>query len=174
MCFVAVPPVLKQFPYPLLKFDATLKQIQDYEAKNDYKLIQETEVNGNKVYTFNKKREVKEYSEMFAHRYIMKDGKLLQVTVIISPYAYVMPQILGGGFLVSDAFVAMMKNDGYTKENKNEVVDGKKISYSVYTNAASGNKFTLEAWRINLNGHKKVGAAGINFVPADGPDKLPL
>lgn len=170
MCFTYVAPVLKAIPYPMLKWDASQDEIKKYEKEQGYELISNnTDKYNHKVITFNKKEEKKEFTEMFAHRYIFDGDKLIKVSLIIAPPGYVMT-IYEGGFMTSQDFETLVRNEGYKSERKSQEVDGKKVEFQVYSNQEKKIKFTLVPWKINLNGNNGCGAAGLDFVPFDGPD----
>lgn len=170
MCFTYVAPVLTAIPYPLLNWSVTKDEVMSYEKEKGYDLISETTDKYNhKVLTFNKKTERKEFTEMFANRYIFEGNRLIKVSLIIAPSGYVMT-IYQGGFMTNPDFENMIKNEGYKIDRKTQVVDGKKEEYQVFSNADKKIKFTLVPWSINLNGNAGNSAAGLDFVPFDGPD----
>lgn len=171
MCFTAIHPVLKEIPYPMLKWDASIDQVKEFEKEKGYDALPEYKFeNGNILYTFAKKTEKKEFTELYSHRYLFKDGKMLKATWMVAPEAFILISFNGAGFMTQQSFEDLVKTLGYERLSKEHEVDGKKVSYTLYSNAKEKIKFTLSSWNINLNGHKGHKAAAMDFVPFDGPD----
>lgn len=162
----SIDPKLNEIPFPLLDWNATPEMVAKYEGLRNFEAKEAVNIKDNVVgYPFSYKRELLGYTKLYAPRYEFKDGKLARITLWITPHEYVFKRFGDGVWETYQDFNDMAEAAGYKRTKSSDP----EVKVDVYVKEGGNNKFTLEMYNLNVNGKKMV-AAALAFVPAEGPD----
>lgn len=166
MIFSVIPPKISTLVQPFLDFNgdeaavAAFEKARNYEQKNvrtqgDYKEVQYGILN-----------ETPEYYDLDVVKYLFKGDKLIKVTHLLAPSGKILVSLGEEAFNVHDEFTTLIKGMGYVTKQVKE----NNLNYKVYS-LEEKHKFTLEQWTLKVKKYT-IHAAGIAYVPADGPDTI--
>lgn len=170
MCFKAQNPTMTAISYPNLDWNSTAQQIEAFETGRGYtKNTTRNLADGKTLVVYGHKEEKAEFTEYYINYYFFSaEDKLIKVAFCIIPAQYVLTP-MGEAFSLTDSFKTFITTgEGYTERN----VEGG-ANRKVYTKESAGNKFTINMWNLTIGVSEYV-AAGLEFVPFDGPDEIDI
>lgn len=170
VCFTMKPPVLGSLNLPLIDWEANINKIKTFEQNRQFKeLTTRIDDKGRKEVVFGKRIETSEYDIIDVVKYLFGKGseKLIKITYQLHPAHFVLePQ--GDAFSTYKAFNELLtKKMEYTKRKATIPANGPKKD--VYESKDKSHKFTLEQWKVKIEGKNRQ-MAGIAIVPFAGDD----
>lgn len=159
-------------PFPYMKWGATPEQVRTWEESRGSKFMARASVEGKdnrhkEVYSIKEDRG--EYTYLEAPRYVFEDGKLIGVTVLVSPIE-LWAKSAGDVFEVVPPAEQILKRD-FPQQEKKKV--SPTIEVVIYKNQDKEQKFFLQQWNIKVNGSGTL-AIGFVFLPYAGDDYIDL
>lgn len=170
MCFGIKYPEMTAISYPKLDWNATAQQIETFETGRGYTKNTTRNLEGGKtLVVYGHKEEKAEFTEYYINYYFFSaEDKLIKVASCIIPAEYVLKP-MGEAFSLTYSFKTFItETEGYVESD----VAGQ-ANRKVYTKESAGNKFTINMWNLTIGGSKYV-AAGLEFVPFNGPDEIDI
>lgn len=170
ICFTVNPPQPDaEIPYPNLVWGSTVEQVREFEAARGYTFNSERDITATRrVMIFGLKKTEEEFTRYYIPRYVFEDGKLIGVTLLVAPIELYIKS-MGDGFDVQPGALEMIEKT-FTEQTK---VSKGTTNVNVYKDPTGQRKFFFEQWTLKI-GQEEHKAAGLVFLPYDGPDYIDL
>ncbi len=156
---------------PLLEWGATPEQVKTFETTRGYEFKVRANVEGiegRTIEIYSKKTELEDFTQLWAPRYVFEQGKLIGVTLLLHPLEYYLTSNGPNAFDFVSENLPKLKEQ-FPKDRK--AAENSKLK--IFYNEEKRQKVYFEQWFISVNESSSI-AAGLVFLPYDGPDQLDL